>query len=83
MSDKVDLKDIPQGASSRLDADTVDGLQTSRFKSPAPNTLTPLGPDGKFPTSTIPINPAGFTGSYVDGVNTTITIVNGIITNVV
>lgn len=57
---EIKLNDIPQGASSRLDADTVDGLQTSRYKNPSPNTLVPLGPNGKFPTSTMTITtPAG------------------------
>lgn len=77
----ISLKDIPQGASSRLDSDTVDGLQTSRFKNPAPNTLTPLGPDGKVSIATIP----GVSGTFLSGdvIPKTITVVNGIITSIV
>ena len=51
----IALRDIPQGPSSRLDSDTVDGLHAFTSAQPAPNALVGLDNTGKFPVSTIPI----------------------------
>lgn len=42
------------GPGSKVDSDTVDGLQTSRAVTRSPGTLIPLGTDGKFPTGAVP-----------------------------
>ena len=49
----VPLKNIPQGAGSRLDSDTIDGLQTSTAIRPSPNTIVPVDNDGQYPISTL------------------------------
>lgn len=75
------LSDVPQGPSSRLDADTLDGLQTSRAHAPAPNTLVAVDKNAKIPLSTGP----GVSGTFISGDATpkTVTVVNGIITSIV
>lgn len=50
----IPLNNIPQGPSSKLDSDTVDGYQVSPYSSISPNTLVPVGTDGKLPASVIP-----------------------------
>lgn len=77
----IGLMQIPQGPSSRLDSDTVDGFQTSPANNPSPNTLIPLNQMGKFPTGVMP----GVSGTFLSGGGTpkTITVVNGIITAIV
>jgi len=65
---KVALIDVPQGASSGMDADTVDGLQTSSYSKPSPNTLVPTGPDGLLPASIVPAGvPTGPAGGDLSG----------------
>lgn len=56
-SNPVPLVAIPQGPGSRLDSDTVDGVQVSSHTNPAPGTLVPTGTDGKLPVSIIPSAP--------------------------
>lgn len=53
-TESIRLKDIPQGSGSKLDSDTIDGLNASTFQNPRPNTLVPLGPDGTLPEAVIP-----------------------------
>ena len=57
--------EIPQGAGSGLDANTLLGIPA--YVAPTPNCLVPLDPDGKFPLSTMPISeiegPAGPAGT--------------------
>lgn len=76
---KIDLIDIPQGVSSGMDSDTVDGLQTSSYSAPSPNTLVPVGPDVTFPLTVFP----GASGTFISADAKTITVVNGIITSIV
>lgn len=75
----VRLVDIPQGASSGMDSDTVDGIQTSSYSAPSPNTLVPVGPDTTFPLVVFP----GASGTFISADAKTITVVNGIITSIV
>lgn len=56
MKKPLALTDIPQGRASKLDSDTVDGFQVSPAISVSPNTLVPVGTDGKLPSSVIPAN---------------------------
>lgn len=75
----IELKDIPQGASSKLDSDTVDGLQTSRAAHPSPNTLVPVDKTGKFGLNVMP----GATGFFTTVDAKTVTVTNGIIVSIV
>jgi hypothetical protein len=77
----ITLMQIPQGPSSRLDADTLDGFQTSPANNPSPNTLVALDQNKKFPTSVMP----GVSGTFksADATPKIITVVNGIITAIV
>ena len=50
----VALADIPQGAGSRLDSDTVDGLQAVRAAQAGPNKLVATDANGDLPASVIP-----------------------------
>ena len=49
---KLSISDIPQGPSSRLDSDTVDGFQVSHANSPSPNSIVPVDNNGKMPVGT-------------------------------
>lgn len=51
---KVALFDIPQGPGSRLDSDTVDGIQAVTFDKAGPNKLVATGSSGFLPASIIP-----------------------------
>lgn len=51
---RIDLARIPQGSGSRLDSDTIDGLQAVTASKAAPNVLVATGSDGKLPSSVIP-----------------------------
>lgn len=61
--------DLPQGAGSRLDSDTVDGVQVAR--TPTPNALIPLNSAAQLAASTVPFYYAsktvGPTGSTTTG----------------
>lgn len=59
MGKALDLASVPQGPSSRLNSDTLDGYQTSKPTNPSPNTIIPLGPNKQFPPSVIPTPSTG------------------------
>lgn len=61
LTPSIRLKDIPQGSGSKLDSDTIDGLNASTFQNPSPNTLVPLGPNGQLPASVVPTQQTDFT----------------------
>lgn len=44
--------DIPQGPGSRLDSDSVDGINA--YVDPSPNALVPLNTDAQLPIPTVP-----------------------------
>lgn len=75
----LELNDIPQGPSSRLDSDTVDGLQTSRAAHPSPNTLVPVDKAGKLGLNIMP----GASGTFTTVDLKTVTVTNGIIVSIV
>lgn len=50
----VQLDTIPQGRSSKMDSDTLDGFQTSPAANPSPGTIVPLDTTGQFHPSVIP-----------------------------
>lgn len=60
LGNTVQLDTIPQGRSSRMDSDTLDGFQTSPANNPSPGTIVPLGMSGQFNPSVIP----PITGTY-------------------
>lgn len=78
-TDSVRLKEIPQGSGSKLDSDTVDGLNASTYQAPRPNTLVPVGPQNTLPLSIFP----GASGTFISADAKTITVENGIITSIV
>lgn len=69
----VGLSKIPQGPGSRLDSDTIDGINAS-YK-PQPHTLVPLGPTGQFAASTIPSSASITLAGDVTGNSATNTVV--------
>ena len=47
------MASLPQGPGSKLDSDTIDGINA--YVSPTPNALLPLGTDGTYPVAAIPV----------------------------
>lgn len=51
--DELLVSDIPQGPSSKLDSDTVDGIQAVTADKTAPNKLVATDNNGRLPSSTL------------------------------